>query len=167
MFTMCPSTRNLALAPGAIMSHFRLAFEVLDVDQDGKISYGDLSAFCAGFLSDLAEADVDIIGAMIHVADLDQDGFVEYDEFEHVLVEAGSSSCRLGRGVMEDVFRIMDKDGDGRLSHGDLRSYMECAGLGASDEDIKAMISLGGGDEQDEVSFNGLLKILAIDNVLI
>ncbi|XVF58824.1 hypothetical protein PTKIN_Ptkin07bG0097200 [Pterospermum kingtungense] len=47
---------------------------------------------------------------------------------------------------MEDVFKVMDKDGDGRLSHDDLKSYMNRAGFSATKEDIKAMIRLGGGD---------------------
>ncbi|OWM71094.1 calcium-binding protein CP1-like [Punica granatum] len=167
---MCPSTRTLTLTPGGATSNFKPAFEVLDADRDGKISYDDLSTFCSGFLSSPADADQDIVGMMISVADLDRDGFVEYDEFEHVLEAAqrgAKSSGRVGGGVMEEVFRMMDKDGDGRLSHGDLRSYMEWAGLEASDEDIKAMIRLGDGDEKNGVSFDGLLKILAVDNILL
>lgn len=166
---MCPSTRTLPLTP-ATASHFRPAFEVLDADRDGKIGYDDLRSFCSGFLGGQPEADVDIVGTMISVADLDRNGFVEYDEFERILAEARGeprSSGRPGGGVMEDVFRVMDQDGDGRLSHGDLKRYMEWAGLEASDEDIKAMISLVGGDESDGVSFDGLLKILTVDNILI
>ncbi|KAH9681064.1 hypothetical protein KPL71_026798 [Citrus sinensis] len=53
---------------------------------------------------------------------------------------------------MEDVFKVMDKDGDGRLSHDDLKSYMNCASFAATDDDIEAMIRLGGGDENDGVS---------------
>ncbi|KDO39480.1 hypothetical protein CISIN_1g047967mg, partial [Citrus sinensis] len=55
-------------------------------------------------------------------------------------------------GLMEDVFKVMDKDGDGRLSHDDLKSYMNCASFAATDDDIEAMIRLGGGDENDGVS---------------
>ncbi|KAE8670377.1 putative DNA replication complex GINS protein SLD5 [Hibiscus syriacus] len=64
---------------------------------------------------------------------------------------------------MEDVFKVMDKDGDGRLSHEDLKSYMKWAGFSASDEDIKAMIRFGGGDGDNGVTFHGLLNILAVD----
>jgi calmodulin len=160
---MCPSGRTLR-AEVTESSSLRPAFNVLDADNDGKISRDDLRTFYAGFSS--GGADEDAIKSMISVADINKDGFVEYDEFERVLGDRRRSPpARGGSGgeIMGDVFRIMDKDGDGKLSHGDLKSYMEWAGFAATDEDIRAMIALGGGDEKGCVSYDGLLKILAID----
>ncbi|MBA0629220.1 hypothetical protein Godav_023811 [Gossypium davidsonii] len=160
---MCPSERNLSRPAKAKSSstEFRSAFEVLDVDRDGKISREDLRIFYSGFCSGNSGFDDDeMIGTMISLADSNSDGFVEYEEFERVLGLSGNKAS--GFGVMEDVFKVMDKDGDGRLSHEDLRSYMKWAGFSASDEDIKAMIRLGGGDGNG-VTFNGLLKILALN----
>ncbi|XWS53506.1 hypothetical protein CRYUN_Cryun10bG0006900 [Craigia yunnanensis] len=160
---MCPSERNL-IRPEKTSSgsDFRSAFEVLDADRDGKISKEDLRRFYAGFSNGNTGFDDDeMIGTMISLADSNRDGFVEYEEFERVLL--GSKKRSSGFGLMEDVFKVMDKDGDGRLSHEDLKSYMNWAGFSSSDEDIKAMIRLGGGDEKEGVSFDGLLKILAID----
>ncbi|KAJ7955249.1 calmodulin [Quillaja saponaria] len=157
---MCPSDSSAA----ARRSGFRPAFEVLDADRDGKISRDDLQSFYTGFLRnnrEITEVD-DVIGTMMTVADSNKDGFVEYDEFELVLL-GNLNKKSLGSGVMEDVFKVMDKDGDGKLSHEDLKSYMEWAGFGATDEDIKAMIKLGGGDELGGVTLNGLLQILAVD----
>lgn len=165
---MCPSDRNLS-RPEKTSSglDLRFAFEVLDADRDGKISREDLRRFYAGFSNgnDTGFADEEMIETMISLADSNKDGFVEYEEFERVLGEGRSSKKRSsGFGVMEDVFKVMDKDGDGRLSHEDLKSYMNWAGFSASDEDIKAMIRLGGGGGDEKgVSFDGLLKILAID----
>jgi calmodulin len=68
---------------------------------------------------------------------------------------------------MEDAFKVMDKDGDGKLSAEDLKSYMQWAGFDAPDDDIKAMIKLAGcaaGGDEDVVTYDGLLKILALDN---
>lgn len=159
---MCPSGTSLR-AEVTESSSLRPAFNVLDADRDGKISRDDLRTFYAGFSS--GGADEDAIKSMISVADINKDGFVEYDEFQRVLgARRRSPQARGGSGeIMGDVFRIMDKDGDGKLSHGDLKSYMEWAGFAASDEDIRAMIALAGGDEKGGVSYDGLLKILAID----
>lgn len=143
---MCPSA-----------SHFRPAFHVLDADHDGKISHDDLRAFYAGVGG---EGD-DVIGAMMTLADTNKDGFVEYEEFERVV---SAERKPVGYcGAMEDVFRVMDKDGDGKLSHHDLKTYMACAGFPATDNDINAMIRFGGGDQNGGVTFDGLLRILALD----
>ncbi|KAJ7980406.1 calmodulin [Quillaja saponaria] len=166
---MCPSGRNQSQHQssntGNGKSFFRPAFEILDADNDGKIGRDDLQMFYTGFLrnnsSEITQDD-DVIGTMLTVADSNKDGFVEYEEFERILL-GNTKKKSLGSGVMEDVFRVMDKDGDGKLSHGDLKSHMEWAGFAASDEDIKAMIRVGGGDEIGGVTFDGLLQILAID----
>ncbi|MED6130379.1 hypothetical protein PIB30_000275 [Stylosanthes scabra] len=160
---MCPSGRSLR--PTA-SSDFRPAFDILDADHDGKISRDDLRAF---YSSVYGRGEDDVIGAMMTVADTNKDGFVEYGEFERVLSAVGNTERSgiaprpAGCGAMEDVFRVMDRDGDGKLSHRDLKVYMESAGFSASDDDIAAMIKFGGGDENGGVTFDGLLRILALD----
>ncbi|KAK8507167.1 hypothetical protein V6N13_069961 [Hibiscus sabdariffa] len=164
---MCPSERNLNRPENGVpVTDFRSAFEIIDADRDGKISREDLRRFYAGFSSTFDvddEEEEEMIGTMISLADLNKNGFVEYEEFERVL-GGNKKKFPSGYGVMEDVFKVMDKDGDGRLSHEDLKSYMNWAGFPASDDDIKAMITLaGGGDDENGVTFDGLLKILAVD----
>ncbi|XP_010546967.1 PREDICTED: calmodulin [Tarenaya hassleriana] len=156
---MCPSGRMITAANPDL----RPAFEVIDADHDGKISCDDLRSFYAGIPRSTSSDDV--ICAMISAADANKDGFVEYNEFEKVLrgyngkLTSSYGGSEGGDGLMEDVFKVMDKDGDGRLSFGDLKSYMDSAGLDATDDEIKAMIKLAGGDENGGVSFDGLLKI--------
>ncbi|KAK0607908.1 hypothetical protein LWI29_022465 [Acer saccharum] len=165
---MCPTGSSLpSREEAATGAGFRQAFDVLDTDRDGKISGDDLRAFYSSLsgCSDGRERE-EIIRSMISEADSNRNGFVEYDEFERVLdYGKRKSGGGGGGGVMEDVFKVMDTDGDGMLSHGDLKSYMRWAGFEASDDDIKAMIKLGGGDDREGVSFDGLLKILAVDRL--
>ncbi|XP_058077037.1 calcium-binding protein CP1-like [Magnolia sinica] len=153
---MCPSGRY-PRSESDTGSDFRPAFDVLDTDRDGKISSDDLRAFYTGFAG--AGATEDDIGSMISIADSNKDGFVEFDEFERVL-DCGKTSP--GNGVMEDVFRVMDRDGDGKVGFDDLKSYMNWAGFITSDDDIKAMIRMGGGNEEG-VCYEGLMKILTVD----
>ncbi|KAF8394686.1 hypothetical protein HHK36_020903 [Tetracentron sinense] len=153
---MCPSGTTPRREPAGRLD-IRPAFDVLDTDRDGKISQDDLRTFYAGSKTATTEEDM---GSMIKAADSNKDGFVEFEEFERVLDCRKSYS---GNGVMEDVFRVMDKDGDGKVGFDDLRSYMNWARFSATDEDIIAMIRLGGGDEKEGVCFEGLLKILAVD----
>ncbi|WOL15980.1 calmodulin-like protein [Canna indica] len=159
---MCPSGRHHRgdnPSPG-----LRPAFDVLDADRDGKISRDDLKAFFSSSSSGLAAPPLsdDDIGQMISAADADSNGLVEFEEFERVLARRGGAG---GGDVMAEAFRFMDRDGDGKVGFGDLKAYLEMAGLPAGDEDVWAMLRLGGGgrDAADGVSFDGLLRILAVD----
>ncbi|KAI3469272.1 hypothetical protein Pfo_025935 [Paulownia fortunei] len=159
---MCPTGSALQNDTKTIpKSNLRSAFDVLDADGDGKISYDDLRTFYGGF-SGPESSEEDVIGSMISVADSNKDGYVEYEEFEKVLNGKKGKNGRSIGGVMEDAFRVMDKDGDGKVGHQDLKSYLNWAGFEAHDEDVKAMIRLAGGDENGGVTFEGLLKILAV-----
>ncbi|XP_057809757.1 calcium-binding protein CP1 [Salvia miltiorrhiza] len=157
---MCPTGSELSRT--VEKSNLRSAFDVLDADGDGRISHADLRTFYGG----ISGSDEDVIGSMISAADLNRNGFVEYEEFERVLGggEGRKRREKNGRmeGAMEEAFRVMDKDGDGKVGIEDLRLYLEWAGLEARDEDVRAMICLGGGDESAGVTFEGLLKILSV-----
>ncbi|KAL3508178.1 hypothetical protein ACH5RR_033560 [Cinchona calisaya] len=171
---------SLAAESSSRKSNLRSAFDVLDVDHDGKISHDDLRAFYGGYLGGGAAAGTskyhkdDVIKSMISVADANRDGFVEYDEFEKVLGSEenkvnGIIPIRKTNGsLMEDVFKVMDRDGDGKVGHEDLKSYLYWAGfLNVKDDDVKAMIRLadGGpenGDDCGGVTYEGLLKILSL-----
>ncbi|KNA18508.1 hypothetical protein SOVF_070110 [Spinacia oleracea] len=162
---MCPT--GTSLRPSSITdeptSEFRRAFEVIDFDHDGKISGEDLRLFYTSFSG--SGDDDEMIKAMISVADANKDGYVQYDEFEKVLKERrvkGMKEKSYGNGaVMEEVFKVMDKDGDGRLGVNDLSDYLRLAGIEIANDEIKAMIKLGcgGGDEKDGVSFDGFVNI--------
>ncbi|XP_054820743.1 calcium-binding protein CP1-like [Prosopis cineraria] len=151
----------------AINTPFRVAFNKIDVDHDGRISHDDLQSFYHRFCHDMDDhtKNRDIIETMMKEADTDHNGFVEYEEFEHVLERAADGGkSAWGCGVMKEVFRIMDMhDHDDKLSHKDLKSFMEWAGLAVSDQDIDDMIALGGGDQNDGVSFGGFIRILGLE----
>ncbi|XP_074556074.1 calcium-binding protein CP1-like [Curcuma longa] len=161
---MCPSGRPhrsdpspSAFRSGALRG-LRPAFDVLDADRDGKIGRDDLKFFFSGLgAASLSEED---IASMISAADADCDGLVEFEEFERVL---GGGDAGAG-GVLEEAFAVMDRDSDGKVGFGDLKAYLEMAGLPGDDEDVWGMIrSTGGGDVAEGVSFDALLRILAVD----
>nr|XP_010921438.1 calcium-binding protein CP1 [Elaeis guineensis] len=153
-----PSRGDAVAGPAA---DIRPAFDVLDADRDGRISQDDLKAFYSSNFAASAPSEDDI-GSMISAADADRDGFVDFDEFQRML---GSGSVSGGAGsVMEEAFRVMDRDGDGKVGFEDLKAFLGSAGIPAGDEEIKAMIRMGGGETADGVSFDALVNILAVDS---
>ncbi|CAO2821462.1 unnamed protein product [Amaranthus hypochondriacus] len=158
-------------------SEYRQAFEVIDYDHDGKISGDDLRSFYAS-ISGAGDDEEEIIKAMISVADANKDGYVQYNEFEKFLKERIEKEKAKNQnqksygdgGVMEEVFKVMDKDGDGKLGIDDLKTYLRMAGIEVQDDEIKSMIKLGCGDRdgdcRDGVSFDGFLNIFAVHDLL-
>ncbi|PIA65708.1 hypothetical protein AQUCO_00100899v1 [Aquilegia coerulea] len=160
---MCPSGSDSHHKSNSIFD-FREAFNVLDTDQDGKISRDDLKTFYSNFSGTNHLANDEDIGSMISIADWNKNGYVEFDEFEKVL--GYEKNAKTMNTSMEDVFKVMDRDGDGKIGFNDLKDYLKWAGVSVSDDDVKAMIKLGGGDEKDGVGYEGLLNILAVDSIV-
>ncbi|KAI4310777.1 hypothetical protein MLD38_035727 [Melastoma candidum] len=100
---------------------------------------------------------------MMSAADSDSDGYVEYEEFERAVERPRMRRPRRG-GVMEDVFRIMDGDGDGKLSREDIKGSMRSTGIDAGDEEVEAMFVLGGGEKEGGVTYEVFAKILGVDD---
>ncbi|XP_047318421.1 calcium-binding protein CP1 [Impatiens glandulifera] len=142
---MCPTGTSINSSSG-----YRSAFDVLDADHDGKISSDDLRKFTKN----------EFVGEMISVADENKDGFVEYEEFEKVVVIGRERNGR--SAVMEEVFGLIDRDGDGKVGNEDLKSYLKLTGFDLGEDEIKAMIKLGGGNDINGVTFDGFMKILAL-----
>lgn len=166
---MCPTGKYLGLDLSVVGGDLRPAFDVLDADRDGRISREDLKSFYAAAGPDAGERfDDDDLAAMIAAADADRDGFVQYDEFERLLADRTAAAAAGGAGrrsAMEDAFRLMDRDGDGKVGFEDLKAYLGWAGMPAADEEVRAMIRVaGGGDGGDEgVGLEALARVLAVD----
>ncbi|KAL9659359.1 hypothetical protein QQ045_024165 [Rhodiola kirilowii] len=156
---MCP---GLVAKSDSLTPALKPAFDVLDADRDGKISADDLRSFYETF-SNASVTDAGMIDSMISAADSNKNGFVEYEEFENVL----RSGKNRGFGydeVVEDAFKVMDGDGDGKVGCDDLRRYFRMVGMVVSEEEILAMVRLGGGDDDGGVTCDGLRKILGFDH---
>ena len=160
---MCPTGRYLGLdlSAAGVGGDLRPAFDVLDADRDGRISREDLKTFYA---TAGGRFDDDDLAAMIAAADADRDGFVQYDEFERLLAGRAAAGGAGGRSAMEDAFRLMDLDGDGKVGFEDLKAYLAWAGMPAADEEVHAMIRVAGGGDGDEgVGIEVLARVLAVD----
>ena len=150
---MCPPARRYGEDREAAL---RPAFEVLDVDGDGRIGREDLKSFFSSSAPPQKSSEP-VIRSMIAAADANRDGYVAFNEFEDIL-HGGD-----GVTIMEEAFKKMDVDQDGELGLEDLKEFMKQAGLSTENEDIVGMISLAGLRGGEGVCFKDFLKVIAVD----
>ena len=106
-------------------------FKMLDLDKDGKVSLEELFlAIKSGKLGLLhSEAGCRVF---LKAADTNNDGFISIKEF--------SSYVRKREADLVKLFNEIDKDGDGKLTTAELRTYMERALVKKVSNDDAAML---------------------------
>jgi len=106
-----------AVGHGRSALELRSFFESADVDNSGALSADELLMV----LSNLGlPTDKTMVQAMMDIADTDGDGFLDYDEFVQFLSVDRSEEADLRLAA----FTRFDKDGDGKISAGDLRKAL-------------------------------------------
>mmetsp|Transcript_24353 Transcript_24353/g.37700 ORF Transcript_24353/g.37700 Transcript_24353/m.37700 type:complete len:260 (+) Transcript_24353:2108-2887(+) len=128
------------------------AFENFDANSDGYLSRGEFEeALIKLGLDDLPRADLDLI---LRAIDLNQDGRVQYREFERKLQRYGLKplsavesiayeilkKLRPKKFTVHDLFRIINKDGEGLATRKDLREILETLGLQFNKDDADRFI---------------------------
>eukprot|EP00249_Psilotum_nudum_P010216 c22407_g1_i2 orf=377-898(-) len=171
---MCPPSRSdmlhnlwTRLKPQSDQSQLKEAFSLLDKDGDGAISHSDLYAFFESCNKSVINDQE--IKDMIAYADTDGNGRVDYQEFENLLgAETDEMGSTLASSYLEDpslqeVFRIMDQDGDGVLSMDDLRQFWRESGYPISQEDLEMMLEAASTTAPSHsVSFEGFVQYFMI-----
>ncbi|GLJ31613.1 hypothetical protein SUGI_0634660 [Cryptomeria japonica] len=157
---MCPPTERSEMrglrGPSPTVKE---VFNVLDKDGDGRIAFNDIQDFFNNHKqTHLSREEIE---SMISVADRKHNGFVEFEEFEGLMtglmrVEQKNE----GNSALEEAFRVMDKDGDGVLSVGDLKSFMGEAMHQLNDEDVVEMIEAAGASAQSGICYKDFLALM-------
>ncbi|CAK9205855.1 unnamed protein product [Sphagnum troendelagicum] len=167
------------------LSQMREAFDLLDRDGDGNIMESDLTEFLqiSNLQNKTTSLSPDEIKRMIAVADMNGDGAVSFDEF-HTLLQlqqekntnpfgAATPPTRRttqtsagGSTYLEDMFRVLDRNGDGVLCSEDLKQVMNTImGQALSADDLAYMLataSTGGGSSGHDsyVSFQDFVRFM-------
>eukprot|EP00249_Psilotum_nudum_P023754 c28974_g1_i1 orf=406-933(-) len=168
---MCPQSRSDVLdnlwkqvnSSHSNLHQLKEAFCFLDRDGDGQMSPFDLNIFfnsCSGITINDEE-----IRAMIACADTDGNGRVDYDEFQHLLgAESEESRSTLAssdlveHASLQEVFRILDQDGDGVLSKYDLEQFATKSGHLRSQEELEMMLEVASTAQNHSVSFEDFVE---------
>ncbi|GLJ31618.1 hypothetical protein SUGI_0634720 [Cryptomeria japonica] len=137
------------------------AFNLLDRDGDGRIAFNDLQDFFSTCKQHYLSKEE--IESMISVADKDHNGFVEFEEFEGLVTELMMVDEKNEENTaLEEAFRVMDKDGDGIVSVGDLKSFMGDAMHNVNDEDVVGMMKAAGACAQSGICCKDFLALITM-----
>ena len=153
---MCPSA-NVVIS--RIRQKFnniteaKRAFLKIDVDRDGKLSRAEMAG------SQFNNQEVD---AIFILGDIDGDGELDLEEFIGLMCPAASEAVgKLSKTVKnmneaQQLFRMMDKNGDGLLSMEEMR---DC-GMKFSQWELDALFAIGDVNNDGEIDMNEFISVI-------
>jgi calmodulin len=160
--------------------NLKAAFAKFDVDGDGTISHEELTTVLLSIIPDLA---YDQILAVIHMFDPNNDGDVAYVEFAHTFynAEVNDNSLKARKAMvrirrmastkrgfhLREAFQRFDKDGDGSVSHDELKVVINDILQGdITEEEMIAVIELFDPDGDGDIryaEFRDLFYSISVD----
>ena len=170
--------REKAEADGGF--NLKRAFAQFDVDGDGSISHEELTTVLLSIIPELA---YDQILAVIDMFDPNHDGDVAYVEFAHTFyncevndnkLKAKKAMFRIRKMAsskkgfhLRDAFQRFDKDGDGSVSHDELKVVINDILQGdISEDEMTAVIEMFDPDNDGDIryaEFRDLFYSISVD----
>lgn len=128
------------------------AFEVFDKDGDGEITVAELHQILNNLGQKTSLADVK---KMIAEVDKDNNEKIDFEEFVIMMLKKQE-----GKDELFEAFKAFDKNGDGQISHAELKEVMKSMGQDMSDAEIDQMIIAADTDKDGEISFVEFKKMM-------
>merc|ERR1719334_2808125 len=154
---MCPSALTVIsrlVGKYKNISEVKRAFLSIDVNKDGLLSKDELAGS--------GKFNAQEIEAIFILGDLNGDGDIDLEEFVSLLCPmAGMAIARLTRNVnnigdAQQLFRILDKDGDGNISQEEMRA----CGSRFNAQEIEAIFAIGDVDNDGAISLNEFVAVM-------
>lgn len=115
---------------------YKEAFRMLDRDHDGRLTAKELGSVLRSLGQHAAESD---LRDFINEVDIDGNGTLEVDEFLEMMSKRQWEVNHLEE--IMDVFKVLDKNGDGFINAAELRHIMSKLGVKISDQEAQDMIN--------------------------
>jgi len=154
---MCPSALSVVsrlVGKYKNIAEVKKAFLAIDVNKDGLLSKDELAG--SGKFNGQEVEAIFILG------DLNGDGDIDLEEFVSLLCPmAGMAIARLTRNVnnisdAQQLFRILDKDGDGNITQEEMRA----CGSRFNAQEIEAIFAVGDVDNDGAISLNEFIAVM-------
>ncbi|KAI5683627.1 hypothetical protein M9H77_04855 [Catharanthus roseus] len=129
-------------------------FTLMDTDNDGKVTYDELTAGLRKVGSQLAEPEIKLL---MEVADVDGNGFLDYGEFVAVTIHLQRIE---NDEHLRRAFMFFDKDGSGYIELDELREALADES-GETDEDVlKEIMREVDTDKDGQISFDEFVAMM-------
>lgn len=142
----------MSLLDQELITQFREAFEMFDLDKDGAITYQDLAHIFLQFGINITPQELQ---DMINEVDINRNDTIEYNEYITLVARRVRDSDLVEEQF--EAFRIFDKNGDGKISIEELKAVMTNIATNLmdreiSDQEIGYMFKLADKDEDGYIS---------------
>ena len=154
---MCPSALTVISRLRGKYSNIaevKKAFLSIDVNRDGLLSKQEMNSS--------GKFNAQEVEALFILGDLNGDGELDLEEFVGLLCPmAGMALSRLTRNVnnigdAQQLFRVLDKDGDGNISMEEMRA----CGSRFNAQEIEAIFAIGDVDNDGAISLNEFVAVM-------
>ena len=154
---MCPSALTVIsrlIGKYANIADVKKTFLSIDIDRDGLLSKQEMNSS--------GKFNAQEVEALFILGDLNGDGELDLEEFVALLCPmAGMALSRLTRNVnnigdAQQLFRVLDKDGDGNISMEEMRA----CGSRFNAQEIEAIFAIGDVDNDGAISLNEFVAVM-------
>ncbi|CAF1500792.1 unnamed protein product, partial [Didymodactylos carnosus] len=100
---------------------------------------------------------------MINEVDEDGNGIIDFEEFKQMMTRNGGGNFQFNDELLNEAFRIFDKDGNGFISEIEIRNVMQNLGETLTDDEVNDMIceaDTDGNRQIDYAEFTALARRL-------
>ncbi len=134
---------------------FKEVFSLFDKDGDGTIDTNELGTVMRALGQNPTSQEID---QMIEEVDVNGDGDIDFDEFCNLMIKKMRESEP--EEELVEVFKIFDKDDNGKIDWYDLKEVFKELGEKVTDEDLKEMIEEHDNDNDKALNFEEFVRMM-------
>ncbi|CAG9950191.1 unnamed protein product [Clonostachys rosea f. rosea IK726] len=138
-----------------LVTDLKEIFDLFDQDKDGQITAAELSEVMRALGQNPTESELQ---AIIDEADLDNNGALEFSDFVRLMSDK-VKPISLDEELWQ-VFVMLDRNGDGRVSKEELREAMAVLANGVSEADLNEMLQAADEDDDGHISYEEFVKVM-------
>merc|ERR1712244_16275 len=131
------------------------AFSVWDKNSSGRISMAELSDMLENLGKQPTETDLEDI-----LEDLDTNASDGIDFAQFLILMTKTSGRNERQEELRKAFKVMDADGDGKISGNDLQTILKKLGINIGDGEIEEMIKVADKNGEGLVNIEEFLSLI-------